>query len=157
MNPYLDLLNAVVDRVRAADVCSTPPAIPAFPEESEPNENRPGQGDNLEDRISIALGKSGIVLIVYIEGVDATEEDGDALEIRVQVVEETIKNRHPSGSQKTCWNVLIGLRAQLQNWAPEPEGSWMPFQFLGFVSVQKSNPLIREIRFRTLGYLTIDP
>ena len=155
-NPYVQLLQAVVDRVRKSDFITNPPAILVVPEEDEPSDDRPGQGDSIADRVEFALERAGIAVIVYIENGDATSEGGDKIDLRVQVAERPINNRHQSGTQKPCWEVLFSVRAQLENWAPEPEGSWAPFLFLGFTTITKGNDLVREVQFQTLGFLTAD-
>lgn len=157
MNPYLSLLHAIVARCNLADGIIGPPLIPVVPEEDEPSPDRPGEGNQVSNRIEAAINKMGIVVIVYIEGTTATEDGLDIVEFRVQVVENPVKNRHATGTQRACWSVLFSLRAWLQNWSPEPAGSWAEFLFVGFETISKGEQIIREARFRTMAVLETSP
>ena len=152
-NPYIQLLAAVAERVRASERIGQAPVVPVFIEEDEPDETRPAQGDSLSDRVESSLAKLGVTLIVFLDSVTATPEGGDELEIAIQVVERVEINRHSSGTQKACWAVLMAARAQLQDWAPEPEGLWSAFVFTGTKTVSSGAQLIRESRFTTRGFL----
>lgn len=155
-NPYLQLLHSIVDRCALAEAVVGPPQILVVPEEDEPDIDRPGQGNQLQNRIDAAINKAGIAVIVYIEDAVGSEEGYDTVEFRVQVAENPVKNRHESGTRRACWEVLFGLRAMLQGWAPEPAGLWSGFQFLGFDTISKGEMVIREARFNTMIYLQVE-
>lgn len=152
-NPYIQLLAATATQIRASDFLGGPPVVPVFIEEDEPDADRPAQGDSLTERIEASLAKLGVAVIVFLDTVSATPEGGDELQIAVQVVERVEINRHSTGTRKACWSVLMAARAQLQDWAPEPEGLWSPFVFAGTTTVASGVQLIRESRFTTRGFL----
>ena len=151
--PYHDALHLVVDRLRDTDIVKDPPAVLVVPEEDEPDVDRPSEGNAVQDKISAALGKAGIAIVVYIESVDLTSQRADQVEIRVQVIESVVKNRHESGTKKPCWTVLHAIRSSLDNFQSELFPMWTPLRFAGFESVDKSLMLIREARFFTQSFV----
>lgn len=152
-NHFHQLLHLVVDRLRETEFIKEPPAILVVPEEDEPSEDRPGQGDSLSDQVDGALARIGAGIIVYIESVDITNQGADEVEIRVQVVENVTINRHSRGSRKTCWNLLVASRNALDGFQHAEHQEWAPLQFLGIQTVQKDTPLIREVRFVSRSFV----
>ncbi len=149
MTPYLQLLHAIVDRLRAEDPFATPPAVLVMPEADEPDPERPGQGDSLSDAVEAALAKVGVAVVVYIEDVEITDDGCDRVGVRVQVIEHTVNNRHERGSQKPNLTLAHFARSLLENWQSAERPEWTPLLFEGLDTITKGIVLIRELRFTT--------
>lgn len=149
MSPYAQLLSIVVQRLRAAEFIGDPPAVPVFAEWEEPDEDYPGTGSDLTAQVDTALAKAGLAVIVYIDSVDVTEQSADLLDLRIQVVENIVNNRHETGTQKASINVTHACRSALENWQNTDHKEWSPLQFAGISTLSKGPIMIREARFNT--------
>lgn len=156
MVPYLELLHSIVDRLREQDDFSGPPAVLVLPEADEPDPSRPGQGDALTDQIEGALGRAGTAVIVYVESVDVTEVGADLVQIRVQVVENIVNNRSQSGTQKPSLQLIHAARSALDGWQESEDSVWSPLAYNGFLTPSKGPIMIREARFETQTFMTVD-
>lgn len=152
-DPFLTLLRVVVDRLRDADFIKSPPAVLVLPEEDEPDEDRPGQGDNISDMIDVAMNRSGVVIVVYVEGSTLTGQRADLVDFRVQVSEAVIQNRHPRGTQKTSWKLLNAVRLALHNYQSPDHPEWSPIRFVDFQTLEKSTEISREARFTSQTFI----
>jgi len=149
LTPYAQLVSQIVDRLRAAEGIVDPPVVPVFAEWEEPDETLPGSGSDLTAQVETALARAGIAVIVYVEGVSLTEQNADLVEVRVQVVENIVNNRHETGTQKASINVTHACRSALENWQNADHKEWTPLLFAGISTLSKGPIMIREARFTT--------
>lgn len=149
MNPYLEILHAVVDRLRTQEPFSTPPAVLVVTESDETDASRPGQGDDLQNRIQAALGKAGVAVIVYIQDIVLDEQDADVMGFRVQVVEDIAVNRAPGGTRKSNIELIHCARSLLQGWQSSDLPQWTPFVVERIDTLDTGPVFIRELVLRT--------
>lgn len=151
ISPYHHLLRLVVDRLRSSSDIVGPPAIQVFAEEEEAVPGRPGYGENIYERMLSALERSGAVIIVYIDSVSVTENHADRADIRVQVIEHVVKNRHHSGSGKGSVTLMCAVRNCLENYRATDHPEWTPLRWSGWQTIDKSLELTREASITSMS------
>lgn len=146
-SPYHTLMRVVMDRLRTSNFIVGPPSIQVIMEEDEPVADRPSECDSIADRINSALGRAGIVIVIYLESVIRGQVFEDIADLRVQLVENTEYNRDQLGTQKACWSVLSAVKDCLDGYSSAEHMEWTPLRWEEFLSIDKGVILIREARF----------
>lgn len=108
---------------------------------------------DIDAEVLKALSKVGVGVAVTTPGIrtgDLGEGDVEATVI-IEITENVLVNRGPSGTQRTWLTIGESCFAQLNRWAPP--GGWSPMEFVSFEQVAPGRPILANLTLTTRALL----